>query len=168
MSYSSNLISYFVYRNSLLLISIWFCTIQFCSILFWSVVYYPVSFHFILLYSTNWSVVFCSVQFNSVLFCYTLFYSILIYSTLFFSKGGYGSVFKAWDLLTSTTVAVKLIDLEGTKYMNYHLICILYGRGKTILFYLFYLSSSILLNLQFFLSFLIIFPLPICRSINLT
>jgi hypothetical protein len=29
------------------------------------------------------------------------------------STGGYGSVFKAWDLLTCTTVAVKLIDLEG-------------------------------------------------------
>jgi serine/threonine protein kinase len=27
-------------------------------------------------------------------------------------EGGYGSVFKAYDVVTSTTVAVKLIDLE--------------------------------------------------------
>ena len=70
----------------------------------------------------------CSILFHFTLFYSILFYamlpfaipfnSILIYSILNFPKGGYGSVFKAWDLLTSTTVAVKLIDLEGTKYIK--------------------------------------------------
>ena len=63
------------------------------------------------------------------------FNSILIYSILNFPKGGYGSVFKAWDLLTSTTVAVKLIDLEGTKYIKDCLIYILSMVVKDCLIY---------------------------------
>jgi hypothetical protein len=51
-----------------------------------------------------------STSFSPFLYLFPL---IIPTSFLAFSLGGYGSVFKAWDLLTCTTVAVKLIDLEG-------------------------------------------------------